>query len=169
MRRPWPCFLLTVVSPISGTWEVPSKHLLTVRRNCLESWFSSALPALWHVILAIVSHPISPKLKFFPSPVWLVWKIAYFKDGHHSIYPISHAFLQNSCWFSSLWGMCLFSILLNLAWPVTMMGLYSDTVWLLRLGNKRWDIEFAHSLGSLPLRTQPSSCVDIQAMWRDDV
>ena len=24
-----------------------------------------------------------------------------------------------------------------------MMGLYSDTVWLLRLGNKRWDIEFA--------------------------
>ena len=114
-----------------------------MRRNCLESWFSPALPALWHVILAIVPHPISPKFKFFPSPVWLVWKIASFKNGHHSIYPISHAFLKNSCWFSSLWGMCLHSIFLNLAWPVTMMGLYSDTVWLLRLSNKRWDIEFA--------------------------
>ena len=117
MWRPGPCFLLTVVSPISGTWEVPSKHLLTLRRNCLESWFSPALPALWHIILAIVPHLISPKFKFFPSPVWLIWKTASFKNVHHSIYPISHGFLKNSCWFSSLWGMCLYSILLNLAWP----------------------------------------------------
>lgn len=156
--------------PISGTWEVPSKHLLTVRRNCLESWFSPApSQPLWHIILAIVPHLISPKFRS-SSLVQCDWygRLHLSKMSTMVYIPSHMAFLKIHV-DSPPFEECV-CILSSWIWP----GLDHDGTieWHCVTsggGNKRWDIEFASFSWVSPSENTALFYADIQAMWRDDV